>query len=106
MSEGTGIVMQNRGSHFSLDDAHANRLEPGKRTLHTLMPGLVMRDGRPRAVVGTRGAGGQPQTICNVLIHWLDGDMSLQEAIEAPRWLHGARVLGEDPDRLRIEPRC
>ena len=105
MSDGTGIMMQNRGSHFSLDDAHANRLEPGKRTLHTLMPGLVMRDGSVRAVVGTRGAGGQPQTVCNVLTHWLDGGTSLQEAIEAPRWLHGARVLGEDPDRLRIEPR-
>ena len=105
MSEGTGIVLQNRGSHFSLDDGHVNRLEPGKRTLHTLMPGLVMRDGSVRAVVGTRGAGGQPQTICNVLTHWLDGGTSLQEAIEAPRWLHGARVLGEDPNRLRIEPR-
>ncbi len=105
MADGTGIVMQNRGSHFSLDDGHANRLEPGKRTLHTLMPGLVMQDGSPRAVVGTRGAGGQPQTVCNVLVHWLDGGMSLQEAIEAPRWLHGARVLGEDPGRLRVEPR-
>jgi gamma-glutamyltranspeptidase/glutathione hydrolase len=105
MSEGTGIMMQNRGSHFSLDEAHANRLEPGKRTLHTLMPGLVMRDGAPRAVVGTRGAGGQPQTVCNVLSWWLDKGLSLQEALEAPRWLHGARVLGEDPARLRLEPR-
>ncbi len=105
MSDGTGILMQNRGGHFSLDDGHVNRLEPGKRTLHTLMPGLVMRDGRVRAVVGTRGAGGQPQTVCNVLVHWLDGGMSMQEAIEAPRWLHGVRVLGDDPNRLRIEPR-
>jgi gamma-glutamyltranspeptidase/glutathione hydrolase len=105
MSEGTGILMQNRGSHFLLDEGHANRLEPGKRTLHTLMPGLVMRGGRPRAVVGTRGAGGQPQTVANVLVHWLDGGLSLQEALEAPRFLHGARILGEDPARVRLEPR-
>ena len=105
MSEGTGIVMQNRGSHFTLDEGHPNRLEPGKRTLHTLMPGLVMREGKPRAVVGTRGAGGQPQTVANVLVHWLDGGASMQEALEAPRFLHGARVLGEDPKRLRLEPR-
>jgi gamma-glutamyltranspeptidase/glutathione hydrolase len=105
MAEGTGILMQNRGSHFSLDETHANRLEPQKRTLHTLMPGLVMQDGAPRAVLGTRGAGGQPQTVANVLVHWLDGKMSLQEAIEAPRWLHGARVLSEDPNRLRLESR-
>ena len=105
MSDGTGIFVQNRGSHFSLDERHANRLEPGKRTLHTLMPGMVLRDGRVRAVVGTRGAGGQPQTVANVLTHWLDGRLSLAEAIEAPRWLHGARVIGEDPNRLRMEAR-
>jgi gamma-glutamyltranspeptidase/glutathione hydrolase len=32
----TGILLQNRGAYFSLDPAHVNRLEPGKRTLHTL----------------------------------------------------------------------
>ncbi len=105
MADGTGIFLHNRGCDFSMEPDEPNGLEPGKRTLHTLMPGLVMRDGVPRAVVGTRGGAGQPQTVASVLINWLDGGMSLPEAVEGPRWLHGARARGEDPNRLCMERR-
>src|SRR5262249_6098546 len=43
----TGIVLQNRGAYFSLDPVAANALAPGKRTLHTLIPSLALRNGRP-----------------------------------------------------------
>ena len=61
----TGIHYQNRGSYFSLDPDHPNVLAPGKRTLHTLLPGMLFRDRRrPRARgswPGSMGGDAQPQ---------------------------------------------
>ncbi len=59
---GTGVLLQNRGSFFSLDPRHVNALEPGKRTMHTLNPPMLLRNGRPYLVYGTMGGEGQPQT--------------------------------------------
>ncbi len=57
----TGIAFQNRGSFFSLEPDHPNVLGPAKRTLHTLMPGMLFRDGRPWVVIGSMGGDAQPQ---------------------------------------------
>src|SRR5690606_1803350 len=56
----TGIILQNRGSFFSLDESHPNCLEPGKRTFHTLIPAMLCREGKPYLVYGTMGGEGQP----------------------------------------------
>ena len=57
----TGVVLQNRGAYFSLDPAHPNRLEPGKRPLHTLIASLAFTGDRLWQVLGCMGADGQPQ---------------------------------------------
>ena len=57
----TGVVLQNRGAYFSLDPAHPNRLEPGKRPLHTLIASLAFKGDRLWQVLGCMGADGQPQ---------------------------------------------
>jgi gamma-glutamyltranspeptidase len=98
----TGIVMQNRGSFFSLDPSHPNRLEPGKRTFHTIIPAMVGKDGRPWLAYGTMGGEGQPQTQTAVLTRVLDFGFDLQSAIEAPRWLLG-RTWGAPSSSLHLE---
>jgi gamma-glutamyltranspeptidase/glutathione hydrolase len=102
--DGAGISLQNRGAFFSLDPAAANALEPGKRTLHTLIPSMALRDGRPVAVFGAMGGDGQPQTHLQVYTHLLCYGMNIQAAIEAPRWVHGADDSGQ-AETLRLEPR-
>jgi gamma-glutamyltranspeptidase len=98
----TGVLLHNRGHYFSLDDDDPNRLEPGKRTLHTLMACMALQNGRPRFVFGTMGADGQPQTNVQVLHRLVAGDHP-QEAVAAPRVLHGRFLLEDDPDVLHVE---
>ncbi len=86
----TGIVLQNRGAYFSLDPTAANALAPAKRTLHTLIPSMALRDGRPAMVFGTMGGDGQPQFHLQVYTAVARFGLSIQEAIEMPRWVHGA----------------
>jgi gamma-glutamyltranspeptidase/glutathione hydrolase len=95
-----GINLQNRGSSFSLDPAHVNAIDPGKLPMHTLVPTLSLRDGKPWLVFGTMGGQGQIQTHAQVLTRILvDGD-DPQAAISAPRW-----QVAPDTWRVAIEPR-
>jgi len=85
VAEGTGMLLQNRGSYFSLDPRHANRLEPKKRTRHTLIPALATRDGKPWLLYGSMGGDGQPQLQTQVLINIVDHELEPQEALARPR---------------------
>lgn len=84
--KGTGVLLQNRGSFFSLDDKHVNKLEPRKRTFHTINPAMMLKNGKPYIVYGTQGGEVQPQTQAAVLTRIVDFGLPVQSAIEAPRW--------------------
>jgi len=100
----TGVLLQNRGAFFSLDPDHPNRLEPRKRTFHTLIPSMYLVGGRPRFVYGTMGGEGQPQTQAALVTRLVDRGLEPQAAVEAPRWLYG-RTWGEASKSLRLESR-
>jgi gamma-glutamyltranspeptidase/glutathione hydrolase len=100
----TGVVLQNRGSFFSLDPTEANALAPGKRTMHTLIPSMYLEGGRPRFVYGTMGGEGQPQTQAAMLTRRLDRGLGPQACVEAPRWLYG-RTWGAPSRALNLEGR-
>ena len=102
--EDTGVLLQNRGSFFSLDENHINRLEPKKRTFSTLNPAMMFKDDKPFLVYGTMGGEGQPQTQAAIITRIVDYGFSVQDAIEASRWLHGRR-WGASSNDLKIESR-
>ncbi|MDQ6659434.1 MAG: gamma-glutamyltransferase [Chloroflexota bacterium] len=93
--EDTGIVLQNRGAYFSLDPTAANALAPAKRTLHTLIPSMALRNGRPAMVFGAMGGDGQPQTHLQVYTAAARFGLNIQQAIEMPRWVDGDTPDGE-----------
>jgi oxamate amidohydrolase len=100
----TGVLLQNRGSFFSLEEGHPNRLEPRKRTFHTLIPAMLFRDEEPYLVYGTMGGEGQPQTHAALVTRLVDFGYDVQQAIEAPRWLMG-RTWGTESQDLSLEGR-
>lgn len=98
----TGVLLHNRGAAFRLDEDHPNRLEPGKRTFHTLMPAMMFRDHRPWLILGVTGGESQPQTQAAIVSRLLDFGQELQQAIDAPRWRVGGPGSIE-PSGLMLE---
>jgi gamma-glutamyltranspeptidase / glutathione hydrolase len=90
----TGIILQNRGHLFSIDENHPNCIGPHKRCVHTLMPGMILKDGKPFAALGLKGGHVQPQVQVQIITNFVDFGMTIQEAIAAPRFNHieGSKV--------------
>ncbi len=107
----TGIHYQNRGSYFSLDPDHPNVLEPRKRTLHTLLPGMLFRDrsdgrgSRPWVVAGSMGADAQPQIHAQMVSAMVDGGVDVRTAVAAPRWYVEPADHFVPPTDVCLEPR-
>jgi gamma-glutamyltranspeptidase / glutathione hydrolase len=85
---GLGFMFQDRGELFSMEPGHANVYAPGKRPFHTIIPGFVMKDGKPWEAFGVMGGGMQPQGHVQVLTNQIDFGLNAQEAGDASRWQH------------------
>lgn len=99
----TGVVLQNRGSGFVLEAGHPNVIAPRKRPLHTLVPAMALKDGKPWLSFGVMGGAFQPMGHVYVLTNMLDHAMDVQEAIDFPRvFFEGGQLLAEDavPDAV------
>ena len=83
----TGVHFQDRGASFSLDPAHPNTLLPGRRTAHTLLPGMLFRGGerRPWVIGGSMGGDIQPQIHAQLVSALVDGRADVATAVAAPR---------------------
>ena len=97
----TGVLMQNRGISFSLDERAANPLSPGRKPFHTLNPALAAFDDGRVMPYGTMGGDGQPQVQAQVFTR-VNVGMGLAEALDAPRFVFG-RTWGAASTRLAME---
>jgi gamma-glutamyltranspeptidase/glutathione hydrolase len=95
IAQDTGVVLHNRGAYFSLLPGHPNVYAGGKRPLHTLSPPMFVRDGVPELVFGTMGGDGQPQIQAQILHHFYDRGMNVQQALDMPRWIYGRHTIAE-----------
>jgi gamma-glutamyltranspeptidase/glutathione hydrolase len=95
----TGIALQNRGYGFSLDPAHPNCIAPTKRPFHTIIPAMLLREGRPVVSFGVMGGDMQAQGHVQVVSALVDAGCNIQEAIDHPRF----NYLGTD--RVALERR-
>ena len=122
----TGILLNNRMTYWHLDPDHVDCLQPGKRVRHTMNPVMVFRRAgdasqtsdngsaaparRLTYVLGTPGADCQVQSNLQVITNLVDYGMTVQEAVEAPRWKHvgdgtESTIPHTAEDRLLMESR-
>jgi len=94
---GTGVSLQNRGSDFTVAEGHPNRIGPGKRPYHTIIPGFVTKDGDPVMSFGVMGGTMQPQGHVQVMVRIADHGQNPQAACDGPRfrWVQGTQVSCE-----------
>ena len=84
----TGITLHNRGAGFVLTPGHPNQVGPAKRPLHTLVPAMILRDGRPWVAFGVMGGDNQAQAHAQVVMNLVDHGLHVQAAGEAARMRH------------------
>ncbi len=96
-----GILMQNRGAGFTLEQGHPNELGGGKRPMHTIIPGMVRENGRVVMPFGVMGGAYQPVGHARLFSNLRDFGMGLQAALDAPRAFSDAGTIkverGYDP---------
>ena len=89
----TGITMHNRGAGFTLQPGHPNEIGPHKRPLHTLVPAMLAKGGRPLMAFGVMGGDNQAQAHAQIVANVVDFGMHVQEAGDAARVRHVGQEL-------------
>lgn len=108
MIAGTGVLLNNQMNNYDHEGAFRaqregtpmplNAMAPGKRMLSTMMPTIVLKDGKPWLVTGTPGGSTIIDTVLQVIVNVIDFNLNVEEAT------HQARIYQDAGDTLRVEP--
>ncbi len=85
LAEKSGVMLHNRGFGFRLQEGHPNCIDGNKRPLHTIIPGMVMKDGEAIMPYGVMGGHFQPMGQTLFLSNHFEFGLDVQEALDCPR---------------------
>lgn len=99
MVEGTGVWLNNSMAYATYEPK-GNPMDafPGRHKLSGDCPIIIMKDGKPWAALGTPGGHTITQNVPQIIFNLIDFDMSMQEAIDAPK------LVFAEPDYIFIDP--
>ncbi len=103
MGGSTGIMLHNRGASFALDASHPNALGPSARPLHTLMPGMLLRDGVAEFAIGSMGGDAQPHIMVQLVTGLVDDGLDPQAVVDRPRFVLETEGAQQPLGPVRIE---
>jgi gamma-glutamyltranspeptidase/glutathione hydrolase len=92
----SGVMLQNRGFGFRAARGHPNCIAPNKRPMHTIIPGMVTKDGEAVMPFGVMGGHFQPMGQTLFLTNHIDYGLDLQESVDLARiFPFGGKVQAE-----------
>jgi len=105
---GAGFLLNDEMDDFAAKPGEPNRhglvqgeknaITPGKRPLSTMVPTIILKDGKPFLVLGSPGGSTIPTAVLQVIVNVIDFHMNVQDAVDFPRIHHQWK-----PDRLDFE---